>query len=190
MLMSRSHVRSSRLVLVCSARSTDSKAEGTTNRLLKASKEAEKLPRTDDYKMIIKAIQDDHTDAAGKLIKQRSILDTLVKDIQSDCIFLTGLLGAAQFLQEVSPKTLDNILATGEKLSCKLMAALLQDRGVDAEYVGMEDVIRDYDASNGLDQAFYDHICVQMAKRIEACGTKVPVVTGTIRTVRNANLKI
>ncbi|ORY81465.1 Aspartate/glutamate/uridylate kinase [Protomyces lactucae-debilis] len=172
------HIQDSRLVLVCSARSADTKAEGTTNRLIKACKESEKLPKTNEYKKLVQVIQQDHNDAAALLIKDASILAKLKLDIAEACVFLNGLLGAAQFLQEVSPKTLDNVLATGEKLSCLLMAALLNDRGIDAEYVGMEDVIGEYDAANGLDQKFYDFVCERMARRIEACGNRVPVVTG------------
>lgn len=175
----KTHVRHARLVLVCSARSTDTKAEGTTNRLLKAAKEAEKLPRSDDYKVIVQAIEDDHVSAAAALITDGAILDALREQISTECAFLNGLLNAAQFLQEVSPKTLDNVLATGEKLSCMFMAALLNDRGIKAEYVGMEDVIGEYDATeNGLDQVFYDHVCERMAARLAACEDRVPVVTG------------
>lgn len=171
-------MQNNRIVLVCSARSADTKAEGTTNRLIKASKEAERLPRTDDYRAIVEVIEADHIAAAAKAITDPEILFGITKNIQEECAFLSGLLGAAQFLQEVSPKTMDNILATGEKLSCLIMAAMLNDRGVEAEYVGMEDVIGEYDAGNGLDVSFYDHVCVKMAERIRQCGDRVPVVTG------------
>lgn len=164
--------------MVCSARSADTKAEGTTNRLLKASKEAERLPKTDDYRAIVQTIQADHVDAAKSAISNENILAEVTNSIVKECAFLDGLLNAAQFLQEVSPKTLDNILATGEKLSCLIMAAMLNDRGVAAEYVGMEDVIGEYSGTSGLDLSFYDFVCEKMAQRILQCGDKVPVVTG------------
>ncbi|BFZ57033.1 Aspartokinase [Savitreella phatthalungensis] len=176
----KTHVPAHRVVLVCSARSTDTKAEGTTNRLLKAAKEAEKVPKTDDYRAIVAAIEADHIDASTLAIRDRSILEPLVAQISLECAHLNGILNAAQFLQEVSPKTLDNILATGEKLSCMYMAALLNDRGVAAEYVGLEEVVGEYvmQDGKGLDQTFYDHVCDKMRERLAACGDKVPVVTG------------
>ena len=174
----RTHIAHDRLVLVCSARSTDTKAEGTTNRLLKASKEAERLPKTDDHKKIVKLIQDDHIQASRDSIKDEKILEALIRDIETICELLNGILSAAQFLQETSPKTMDNILATGEKLSCLIMAAMLNDRGIEAEYVSLDDVIGIYDQTSGLDQAFYDHVSARMAERIRQCGDKVPVVTG------------
>ena len=45
---------------------------------------------------------------------------------------LSELLGAASLLREVSPRTRDQVLASGEKLAVRLLAAALRARGVHA----------------------------------------------------------
>ena len=52
-------------------------------------------------------------------------------------------------------------------------------QGVDAEYVCLDNVIDpSYAAKNGLNQEFYDYLATELAKKLNACGNKVPVVTG------------
>lgn len=58
------------------------------------------------------------------------------------------------------------------------MAALLQDRGIESEYVDLSNVIDFPTGSQGLDQEFYTRLALTLGKRIEACGSKVPVITG------------
>lgn len=86
-------------------------------------------------------------------------------------------LAAAQRIGEISPKSVDRIISKGEVLSAFFVAALLQDRGVDSQYVDLSDII-DFTTSPNLDQDFYDRLATAFGSRIEACGEKVPVVTG------------
>lgn len=63
------------------------------------------------------------------------------------------------------------------------MAAVLRDQGVDSEYVSLEDIVpisdtEDYTAGS-LGQDFYDRLSVALGERIQQCGRRVPVVTGT-----------
>lgn len=74
-----------------------------------------------------------------------------------------------------------------------LKGLLLQ--GIDAEYVSLENIVPEYDedadgADDGtLDQEFYDKLAAAIGERIEQCGSRVPVVTGTfIRFVKDATL--
>ena len=121
------HLDRNRVAIVCSARSTDTKEHGTTNRLMRAATEAMK-PDSSDYIGIIDAMRDDHIQASKNDIRDEKILAELCKDIESECTKVSRLLSAAQILDEISPRTLDNIIGTGEKLSCLYMTALLQDR--------------------------------------------------------------
>ena len=58
------------------------------------------------------------------------------------------------------------------------MTALLQDQGIQAEYVDLADVIA-FKVPHGLDQDFYDNIAVAMAERLRHIPTgTVPVITG------------
>lgn len=167
--------------MVCSARSTGLKADGTTNRLLRASREAENTSST-QYRNLIGEVQADHIRTAGLYVKTPAILSTLKDDIVRECELVTRLLEAAQTLGEISAKSVDKVISTGEKLSCRFMAALLQEHGVNAEYVDLSEIIN-FKTQGGLDQAFYDRVAADLGARLQDCGGKVPVVTGYFGTV-------
>jgi aspartate kinase len=97
--------------------------------------------------------------------------------IDDECTLITRILEASQTLGEISPRSRDKVMSAGEKLSCRLIAALLQDQGVDSEYVDLSKVI-DFETDGRLNQQFYDHIARNIANRLQACGSRIPVVTG------------
>lgn len=179
----RAYLSDHKIAVVCSARSTDTKAEGTTNRLLRAAEEALK-PGSRLYLDIVEAIRESHVGAGTELIKSKGILEQLKDDIETECGKLINFLSAAQIIDEISPKTKDIIIGAGEKLACLLMTALLRDRGVDAEYVNLDSIIpSSYTCKKGLDQEFYDYLPKRLAERIQLCENRVPVVTGYFGTV-------
>lgn len=116
-----------RVVVVCSARSGESKAKGTTNRLLRAAEEALK-PGSKEYQTIVKDITEDHLAAARLYIANPDILRETTRDIEYDCWKLRSFLEAAEIIDEVSPRSRDIITGVGEKLSCRIVAAVLRDR--------------------------------------------------------------
>jgi len=69
-------------------------------------------------------------------------------------------------------------MAIGEKLSCRIVAGMLQDRGVEAEFINLDNVIEAIFDVNSLDQNFYDYLSRAFAVAVSTCGDKVPVVTG------------
>ncbi|KAK9381719.1 Aspartate/glutamate/uridylate kinase [Kockiozyma suomiensis] len=167
-----------RVAIVCSARSTDTKAEGTTNRLLHAADHALKKG-SNQHVDVVNVIREDHISVSRKLIKDQFILEDLENKINQECDLLARFLGAAQIIDEISPRTKDSIIGAGEKLSCLFMASLLNDRGVPAQYVNLDNIIPiGYNTKNGIDQSFYDHIAAALGKKIEECEDKVPVITG------------
>lgn len=70
------------------------------------------------------------------------------------------------------------VISAGEKLSCRFMATLLQDRGVDSEYVDLSDIIDFAAGTQALDQEFYDRLARLLRTRVGSCTAKVPVITG------------
>ena len=72
----------------------------------------------------------------------------------------------------------DKIIAKGEKLSCRYMAALLNDRGTPAQFVDLADIITFATPKKGLNEQFYADLAAALAREVEACGDKVPVITG------------
>lgn len=123
----REYVRQNRLVVVCSARSGESKQTGTTNRLIRAADEALR-PGSTEFVQIIQDLLDDHQKVADELIRDPEIRHDLKKDIERDCAKLRSFLEAAQIISEISPRSRDIIIGVGEKLSCRIVAAVLQDR--------------------------------------------------------------
>lgn len=97
---------------------------------------------------------------------------------------LTKILESAQHLEEVSSRVEDKIVSKGEKLSCMYMAALLQDRGVPAQFVDLSDIIKcNGSPLKGLDESFYKNLAQSFAEEVRACGDKVPVITGYFGSV-------
>ncbi|KAI8575305.1 hypothetical protein K450DRAFT_262316 [Umbelopsis ramanniana AG] len=172
----QTYMNTNRVIVVCSARSGETKAKGTTNRLLRAAIEA-LTPNSTEHLQIVKDLLEDHLKAAREIIQDRAILETLERQIEKDCIRLKSFLEAAQIIEEISPRSKDIIIGVGENLSCRIVAAALRDRGIDAEFVSLSNIIEG-DSSTILDQPFYDQLASRMAKAIEKVGNKVPVVTG------------
>ncbi|CAO3685129.1 unnamed protein product [Umbelopsis ramanniana] len=170
------YMNTNRVIVVCSARSGETKAKGTTNRLLRAATEA-LTPNSTEHLQIVKDLLEDHLKAARETIQDRAILETLERQIEKDCIRLKSFLEAAQIIEEISPRSKDIIIGVGENLSCRIVAAALRDRGIDAEFVSLSNIIEG-DSSTILDQPFYDTLASRMAKAIAKVGNKVPVVTG------------
>ncbi|KAF2087536.1 aspartate kinase [Saccharata proteae CBS 121410] len=166
-----------RVAIVCSARSNNTKIEGTTNRLLRAARAAE-IPGSRDYDPIVEAIRSDHIQHATDTIKNADILADFTAGVNAECDGLVKILESAQHLEEVSIRAEDKIISKGEKLSCRYMAALLEEHGVPAQYVDLSDVCRNTNAQKGLDERFYADLAHSLGDEIRACGPKVPVITG------------
>ncbi|KAF5338091.1 hypothetical protein D9611_014192 [Ephemerocybe angulata] len=134
----------------------------------------------------VDVIKEEHFKAARASIEDPEILAELEEEIDRDCEWLRSFLYAAKIIDEISLRSKDNIIGLGEKLACKLMAAILRDQGIDAEYVSLDDILPeslatdDFEttADKALGQDFYDTVAKAIAERIEQCGRRVPVVTG------------
>lgn len=179
--------KSQNVVVVCSARSTDTKAEGTTTRLLVA---AENALTGDDFSGSLEAIRESHIKAARESIKSKELLDQLEIDINKECDGVINVINAARIIEEVSARTLDSIISTGEKLACLFMSAVITDNGVPTKYVDLSHVIPSNYAqlhqgpdSSGLDKKFYSYLVDKIREEILACDGYVPIVTGFFGTV-------
>ena len=152
-------------------------------RLLRAAREAEaENVESQQYRGIVECIRDDHLQAAATHIRSPEIVENLREEIEEECHDLTVFLAAVQRVGEISSKSIDKIISKGEKLSCRYVAAVLQDRGVDSQFVDLAEVV-DIKATHGLDQTFYQATAILVGKVIEACGDRVPVITGYFGTV-------
>ena len=139
--------QTNRVAVVCSARSSQTKV---------------KVPLVDYYAVLIwqktiriinhflNAIEEDHVTNAER-IQLEEIKQELIKDTKQEIEHVRELLHACQIIGEISPRSLDSIMAVGEKLSCLFMTALMKDHGLNAVYINLQDVIPlSYDFQKGL----------------------------------------
>lgn len=152
-----------------------------SHRLLRAAREAEKI-QSNEFEAIVRTICTDHVHAAKHHILSPEILSDLIQHIEEECQDLIVFLEAAQRVGEISFKSKDRIVSKGEKLSCRFLTALLQDRGVDSQYVDLSEVMIRKDVIP-LDQEFYQELAATLGREIKACGQRVPVITGYFGTV-------
>ncbi|KAL3427065.1 aspartate kinase [Phlyctema vagabunda] len=191
----RASLAHNRVAVVCSARSTGKKVEGTTSRLLEifgvleevnAIKDTDSLHYenlTKEYEQLVKVICEDHIQAAKAHIRDSTIQSSLIEEIETECNSIIEYRSVvAQWRLEIDSRSKDRIISFGEKLSCRFVAALLQDRGVESEYVDLADVIH-FKTPNRIDMDFYNKLSEAIKEKVLACEHRVPVITGYFGTV-------
>ncbi|KAJ3224877.1 Aspartokinase [Clydaea vesicula] len=155
----------SSIVIVLSAMSSSVKKLGTTQQLLSAAEHV-LIPNSTQYIDIINDIERDHLNVVDCAIKNSDIKAGLSQRIKMDCEKLRG-----------------------EKLSARIMAGVLMDKGVNSIYLSLENLIdRKLFNSNQIDQKFYDHIVDRLksifqSEEYDLKKPVVPVVTGFIGQV-------
>lgn len=80
------------------------------------------------FEVTVEQIRNDHLTAAKAVIRDTEILEALEEEIDYDCDQLRSFLMAAQILEEISPRSKDTIIGVGERLSCRIVTAVLRDR--------------------------------------------------------------
>lgn len=78
----------------------------------------------------------------------------------------------------MSGKSKDAIIAVGERLSCRIVAGILEDQEIETQLVDLEAVIEAAFEPTALDQNFYDYLSRVFASALSDCGHRLPVVTG------------
>ena len=86
------------------------------------------IPEKSSFVHTVELIRMEHVAAARELIRDPGLLHELELEISRDCEGLRAFLGAAQLIEEISARSRDSILGVGERLACKLVATVLQDR--------------------------------------------------------------
>ncbi|KAH8829789.1 Aspartate/glutamate/uridylate kinase [Flagelloscypha sp. PMI_526] len=135
------------------------------------------------FNVTVDVLRHEHVTAARLHVKNETILRELEDEIERDCDWLRGFLAAAKVIDEISLRSKDTIVGLGEQMACKLMTAVLQDHGIDAEYVSLDNIVPltedlDPNENGSLNQGFYDRVAVAVGERIKQCDSRVPVVTG------------
>ncbi|KAL8907684.1 MAG: hypothetical protein Q9207_001252 [Kuettlingeria erythrocarpa] len=164
-----------KIAVVCSARSGVSKEGGTTNRLLKAARDASK-PGGSEYRNIISKLHQEHVDAASCIISAE-ITAEYEANVATEFNDLTHVLDSMPKTGVVDSQSEDRVVSVGEKLSSRLLAALLQDRGIPSRYIDLSDTI-DFPVPNHLSQSFYTDLSTSFGRLLSSHIQSVPVITG------------
>lgn len=125
---------------------------------------------------IVHSIQEDHLKSANAYIRSVDITNELAQRTNEECRELRLDLAAAQRIGE-SPGFVDRIISRGEILSCRFVAALLQDRGISARFVDLSEIIN-FQVTCELDQEFYQKLTTTLSEEVKVCGDQIPVLTG------------
>jgi aspartate kinase len=174
----RPGLKQHRVAVVCSARSSKSKSDGTTNRLLRA---AENVLVADPRKYvdIVEGLHRDHVTAGQETLQDKEILKQYIAQVNWECHNLLNILDSARFLRAVTNQTRDMIIGVGEKLSCLLMTALLQTKGANAVCVDLSDITNRSSTAMASDEELYSELARLIRIEILALGPNVvPVITG------------
>jgi aspartokinase/homoserine dehydrogenase 1 len=117
--------------------------QGVTDKLIEIGKLA--FQRNQNYKKELEALIARHYVAAMQLRAGENddeiseILDPLFDELKE-------VIHGVYLVKELSPRTLDYIVSFGEELSCSVIAAAINNRGIDCEYLNASTLIKTDDS--------------------------------------------
>ena len=157
-------MQTSDAIIVVSATSNSTKSLGTTSQLLEAAKHV-LMPDSQKYLDILDYLRDYHLELVYGLDSNPDLKQTVSSQIQIEIEKLRSFLVAAEIIDEISARSRDIIISTGEKLSARILTALLLDRGINATYVCLDNLVK-YNSWNTktLDQKFYDYLINELSQ--------------------------
>jgi aspartate kinase len=157
---------------------------GVTDRLVEVARCAEggDSQRAADA---LAAIVARHVDAASALTTGAA-RDALVAAVRREFDELAGLVHALSVLREVSPRSLDAVLATGEIVSSRIVAAALSERGITSAWIDARRVLRT-DTEHTVAAPDMDATCALCADIVAPAARRgdVPVLGGFIGSTAN-----
>ena len=114
---------------------------GVTDALLEAARRATR-GETSQVRAAAEALRTQHAKAARALVPRGGRLDELLEQIDAAVNELKPLGGGLGLLRELTPRTVDYLVARGERLSALVFAAALEAAGCEVAYVDATDVIQ------------------------------------------------
>jgi len=177
----KNSINESDVIIVMSAVSPKRKIHGTTSKLIKATRELLVKRATNSFE-ILNEIEENHINILNKLITDNEELRLKTeKEIKDECDNLRKFLKALEIIKEITPKSSDTILSTGEKLTGIVFTAYMKSEGLDTELIDFEKVITDVYDDSLIDTNFYLNTLVpKIAEILANCKAKVPLITGFI----------
>src|ERR1700754_1437044 len=122
------------LVTVVSAMS------GVTNLLIDAANRSQ-TGESDAALQLAKALREKHLEALNEICVNEPRRVELAQSVDSIIEDVTNLCRGTAMLRELTPRALDSISSTGEKISCRLLEGALRELGVNSGSGGGADLI-------------------------------------------------
>ncbi|KAH8707733.1 Aspartate kinase FUB3 [Beauveria bassiana] len=184
----RETLRRNRVAVVCSARSTTSKVAGTTTRLIDIFNAFEAarvrgVQHSDSLAALrtsLDVIIQEHIAATAPSLESEDSRDRLAESLSLQGQVTVSAVAEALTLSDYDYSFVqDRLISLGEKLSCLSLLAILQDLGVEAEYVDLSTILpRRGPLAVRAGDAAYAELSTVIAARLLAYGPRVPVITG------------
>ena len=163
-----------RVTAVVSAMSSYNKTEGTTSRLLEAGSLA---LRGGPFYRMIDLVEESHNEAFSAAVCNPEIQEQLREFVHRELRSLKSFLEAIHVIREISPRSQDLIVGTGERLSARLLSGVLQDLGIDAEYVDLSEALLESEpAPDG--RALFPYLQHQFGQYLPKETGRTAVITG------------
>jgi aspartate kinase len=161
------------VIAVVSAMSGTVKAEGTTSLLLEAGDLAVKgLP----FEVPLEKLEANHRQAVVTALASLELREEVQRWIETELSWLRSFLEALQVIRELSPRSQDVLMATGERFSAYLLTAVLRDRGIPTAFVDLTYVVPEEE--HEVAPGFFRRLQERLATQCAPVDNEVPVVTG------------
>jgi len=177
----KNSIEQNNVIIVMSAISPIKKIHGTTSKLIQATRDLLVKRATNSFE-ILNEIEENHINILNELITNNEELRlNTEKEIKAECNSLRKFLKALEIIKEITPKSNDNILSTGEKLAGIVFTAYMKSEGLDTELIDLEKLITDVDDDSLIDTNFFLKTVVpKIAEILSNCKAKIPLITGFI----------
>ncbi|KAJ5518755.1 Aspartate kinase monofunctional class [Penicillium expansum] len=213
------------VAVICSALSGTTKANGTTSLLLECLRYAEVVgvESISHINAMIDKVRDTHLDKLQALRAYSSdtndlLLSESIVNMVSDCEEVRKFLLAAQewsshyslyfvlivscalqIVGDLSPRSKDKVLALGEKLACRTVAATLSIKGgIPARVINLDNIVAEEFGGSLPNQTaeferlgvrFYHRLGQRIASMVSRSTDAVPIITGFFGVMPNSLLQ-
>jgi len=131
---------SNRMLVVVSAISPEDKLRGTTSLLLKI---ANAVLKDEDVNEYMTQLENTHHDVLRNVIQDKTCSFEASEHVYHELKSLSGFLDALRVIKEMSPRSMDNIIGVGERLSAGILACALRSAGLKAQYFDLSSVCKE-----------------------------------------------
>jgi aspartate kinase len=172
------------VIAVVSAMSGTTKSEGTTNLLLGS---AEAALKGESFDTLVDLLDRNHVQAVEGAIKTPALREEAISFVRDELKRLRSFLRAIGVIKELSPRSQDNIMAVGERLSAKLVSLVLIDRGNKSTFHDLSAVVPEDEGE--IDPQFFTRLQKKIAQTVAPTQDEIPVATGFFGMVPRGLLK-